>query len=129
MSHKPFLAALLAAALSGQALAQDLPVAEGEVRRVDSKAGKITLRHGDIKNLDMPPMTMVFQVKDAAWLGQVKAGDRVRFTADKIDGNYTVLSLQPAGASASNSAVPAATPSSAPVPEKDAGHSGGTHKH
>lgn len=68
---------------------------EAEVRKVDVSAGKITLKHGEIKNLDMPPMSMVFQVKDPALLSQVKAGDKVLFTADKINGAYTVLTLEP----------------------------------
>lgn len=68
---------------------------EAEVRKVDLSAGKITLKHGEIKNLDMPPMSMVFQVKDPALLGQVKVGDKIRFTADKINGAYTVLTLEP----------------------------------
>ena len=67
----------------------------GVVRRVDAAAGKISLKHGDIKNLDMPPMTMAFKVQDPAVLTQFKAGDKVRFTADKLGGNYTVLSLEP----------------------------------
>ena len=70
-------------------------MSEGEVRKVDKAAKKITLKHGEIKNLDMPPMTMVFQVKDAALLEQVKAGDKVRFTADKVGGAYIVLALEP----------------------------------
>lgn len=69
---------------------------EAEVRKVDLGAGKITLRHGVIKNLDKPPMNMVFQVKDPALLGQFKVGDKVKFTADKINGAYTVLTLEPA---------------------------------
>lgn len=81
--------------LCGLAGAQALVPAEGEVRRIDSGAAKITLKHGDIKNLDMPPMTMVFRVKDPTLLSRVRAGDRVRFTADKVDGDYTVLSLEP----------------------------------
>src|SRR5689334_7044355 len=56
---------------------------EGEVRKIDKDAGKLTLKHGDIPNLDMPPMTMVFQVKDRAWLDQFKAGDKARFKAEK----------------------------------------------
>lgn len=68
---------------------------EGEVRKVDKAAKKITLKHGEIKNLDMPPMTMVFQVKDAALLEKVKVGDQVRFTADKVGGAYIVLSIEP----------------------------------
>jgi Cu/Ag efflux protein CusF len=73
-----------------------LPQAEGEVRRVDTAANKISLKHGEIKNLDMPPMTMVFQVSDPALLGKVKAGDKVRFTADQINGAYTVMSIETA---------------------------------
>ncbi len=72
-----------------------LPWAEAEVRRVDLAAGKISLKHGEIKNLDMPPMSMVFQVQDKALLQQVKVGDKIRFTADQINGAYTVLSLEP----------------------------------
>ena len=69
---------------------------EGEVRKVDKEAKKITLKHGDIKNLDMPGMTMVFQVKDAALLDRVKAGDKVMFTAEKADGAIVVTDLVPA---------------------------------
>jgi len=76
--------------------ASGLPWAEAEVRRVDAAGGKISLKHGEIKNLDMPPMSMVFQLQDKALLGDVKAGDRVRFTADKVNGSYTVLEIQPA---------------------------------
>lgn len=87
------LFAVLATSLS---LAQAaLPPTEGEVRKVDKEAGKITLKHGEIKNLDMPGMTMVFQVKDPAMLEAVKAGDQVSFTVDKINGAYTVLSIEP----------------------------------
>ena len=90
------LAALLAAAPGAFASAHDsATLAEGEVRKVDKEQGKVTLRHGEIKNLEMPPMTMVFRVKDAALLDKVKAGDRVRFAAEKIDGNFTVTRLEP----------------------------------
>jgi Cu/Ag efflux protein CusF len=77
------------------AAVQALPVVEAVVRTVDKSAKKITLKHGDIPNLDMGPMTMVFQVRDAALLDKVKAGDSVRFTADKIKGAYTVLTIEP----------------------------------
>jgi Cu(I)/Ag(I) efflux system protein CusF len=86
--------ALSLSALTFGVLAQALPLAEGEVRRVDKAAGKISLKHGEIKNLDMPPMSMVFQAKDPALLNKVKVGDKVVFTADKIDGNYTVMSIE-----------------------------------
>ena len=89
-------AAFFAALVTSLALAQAaLPPTEGEVRKVDKEAGKITLKHGEIKNLDMPGMTMVFQVKDPAILEAVKAGDQVSFTVDKINGAYTVLSIEP----------------------------------
>lgn len=88
---------LIATLLTSAAFAQAGPPAtEAEVRKVDKDAGKITLKHGEIKNLDMPPMSMVFQVKDKALLDKVKAGDKVSFTADKVNGAYTVMSIEPA---------------------------------
>jgi Cu/Ag efflux protein CusF len=74
--------------------AQARPWAEAEVRRVDVRGQKLSLRHGEIQNLDMPPMTMVFHVTDPAWLEQVKPGDKIRFQADKVNGNYTVMALE-----------------------------------
>jgi len=70
-------------------------MAEGEIRKVDMEAKKITIKHGEIKNLDMPGMTMVFQVKDPAMLGTVKAGDKVRFKAEKTGGAIVVTDIQP----------------------------------
>lgn len=91
------LAACAAFVAAAAALAQSaLPTIDGEVRKVDAAAGKITLRHGDITNLDMPAMTMVFRVKDPALLEKVKPGDKVRFTADQPGGTLTVMSLEPA---------------------------------
>ena len=69
---------------------------EGEVRRIDKEAKKITLKHGPLANLDMPPMTMVFQVKDATLLDKVKAGDKVKFVAEKVGGAYLVTHLEAA---------------------------------
>lgn len=69
-------------------------MSEGEVRKVDKGAGKITIKHGPLANLDMPPMTMVFRVKDAAMLEQVRQGDKILFVADKINGAYTVTQLE-----------------------------------
>ncbi|MCU4117940.1 copper-binding protein [Variovorax sp. N23] len=84
-------------AVSLSAFAQaPLPVVDGEVRKVDVEQQKITLRHGEIANLDMPPMTMVFRVQEPALLQKVKPGDKVRFTADKVDGALTVMTLEPA---------------------------------
>jgi Cu/Ag efflux protein CusF len=72
------------------------PMADGEVRKIDKDAGKITLKHGPIKSLDMPPMTMVFQVKDRALLDKVKAGDKVQFTAEQNAGAYVVTAIEAA---------------------------------
>lgn len=69
---------------------------EGEIRKVDKSAGKITVKHGEIKNLDMPPMTMVFGVKDAAMLDKVKQGEKVRFRAANEDGKFTITEIQAA---------------------------------
>ena len=77
-----------------QAAAPAAAMTEGEVRKVDKAAKKITLKHGPIVNLDMPGMTMVFHVSDQAMLDQVKAGDKVRFTADEIGGNLTVTKIE-----------------------------------
>ena len=68
----------------------------GEVRKVDRDAQKITIRHGPIRNLDMPAMTMVFRVKDPAMLDLVKAGDKVKFAADNVGGALTVMQIEPA---------------------------------
>jgi len=69
-------------------------LADGEVRRVDKGAKKITLRHGTIKSLDMPPMTMVFQVKEPAMLDQVKVGDKIKFDAANESGTYTLTRIE-----------------------------------
>ena len=91
MKALPPIAALL---FAQAALAADL--VDAEVRKVDKAAGKITLRHGEIPNIEMPPMTMVFQVKDRALLDKAKVGDRVRFSAETIDGQLTVTAIEPA---------------------------------
>ena len=102
------IASLLAASLAALPLAapaqasqpavtaSSAAMAEGEVRKVDMDNKKLTLRHGEIKNLDMPGMTMVFHVKDPAMLGKVKAGDKVRFTAEKVDGAFTITRIEAA---------------------------------
>ena len=67
---------------------------EGEITRLDIKALKVTLRHGDIKNLNMPGMTMVFRVQEAALLEPLRAGDKVRFRAEQIRGAYVVTRIE-----------------------------------
>lgn len=67
---------------------------DGEIKKVDTATGKITIRHGELKNLSMPAMTMAFRVKDPATLGQVKVGDKVKFMAEKLNGAFTVVHLE-----------------------------------
>ena len=67
---------------------------DGEVRKVDKEGGKLTLKHADIKSLDMPAMTMVFVVKDKAMLDTLKAGDKIKFKAINDGGKFTVTELQ-----------------------------------
>lgn len=74
--------------------ANSAALAEGEVRRVDKDAKKLTIRHGPITNLDMPAMTMVFQVKDPAMLDKVNVGDKVKFSAEKTGGAFTVTRIE-----------------------------------
>lgn len=69
-------------------------MSEGEVRKVDKDAKKITIRHGELKNLDMPPMTMVFQVQDPSFLEKVKQGDKVSFVAEKVGGQFTLVRIE-----------------------------------
>jgi Cu/Ag efflux protein CusF len=67
---------------------------EGEIRRVDREAKRLTIKHGPIKNLDMPPMTMVFQVADPALLDKVRTGDKVKFQAEKKGDAYLVTRIE-----------------------------------
>jgi len=69
---------------------------DGEVKKVDPENGKITLKHGDIKNLDMPGMTMVFTVRDKDQLTKLKPGDKVQFTVVQEGGKMVVTDIQPA---------------------------------
>lgn len=73
-----------------------LPWATAEVRRIDKAAGKVSLKHGDIKNLDMPPMSMVFQVKDPSQLDALQVGQQVRFQAVQEKGAYWVVRIEAA---------------------------------
>ena len=67
---------------------------DAEVRKVDREAGKLTLKHGDIKSLDMPAMTMVFQVRDKAMLEKLQPGTRIQFKAAKEGGKFVVTELK-----------------------------------
>jgi Cu/Ag efflux protein CusF len=68
---------------------------DGEVRKIDKELGKLTIRHGEIKHLDMPPMTMVFVARDKSMLDKVKAGDKVRFMVIHDNGQMVVTDIQP----------------------------------
>ncbi|WP_100199400.1 copper-binding protein [Acidovorax radicis] len=107
----PVLALLLLAGASTTALAQPAalattaapavatessPLSEGEITRWDPRTLRVTLRHGELKNLDMPPMTMVFRVQDAGLVGDLKPGDKVRFRAEQVSGAYQVTRIEKA---------------------------------
>ena len=69
---------------------------DGEIRKVDKEAGKLTIKHGEIKNLDMPGMTMVFRVKDKVVLDKLQTGDKIKFKVVREDGNMVVTDIRPA---------------------------------
>lgn len=70
------------------------PLTDGEIRKVDSAAQKLTVKHGPIENLGMSPMTMVFRVADPEFLTTVQPGDKVKMTVERIDGALTIIALQ-----------------------------------
>lgn len=80
-------------AVAAPAAATDT-MSEGEVKKIDKDAGKITIKHGPLTNLQMPGMTMVFHVKDSGMLASVKVGDKIKFVAEKAGGALTVTTLQ-----------------------------------
>ena len=84
----------VALTLSAAVLAQGVPTVSGTVEKVDAAQNKITIDHGPIANLEMEPMTMVFRVQNPSMLKQVRPGDKVQFTADRVDGQITVTSIK-----------------------------------
>ena len=80
------------AAMSANASAARM--SEGTVKKVDKAAAKITIAHGPLENLGMPAMTMAFRAADAAMLDKVKTGDKIRFTAERVDGVFSVTQLE-----------------------------------
>ena len=76
--------------------AKTLPMINGEVTKIDESAGKMTIKHEAISNLDMGPMTMVFKASDPAMLKTVKPGDKIKFTADKVNGQISVMKVEKA---------------------------------
>ena len=94
----------LPAAAQNAAPAADMPMggmthstdmADGEIRKISKETGKLTIKHGEIKNLDMPPMTMVFTAKDPAMLDKLMVGDKVRFAVVDEGGKMLVTDIQP----------------------------------
>ncbi|SCY64285.1 copper-binding protein [Microvirga guangxiensis] len=90
----PQVQAAAPAQAAAQPAAANLPTVSGTVEKVDTGAGKITIDHGPIPNLDMDAMTMVFRVQDPVLLQGVKAGDKVQFQADRVNGQISVVRIQ-----------------------------------
>lgn len=99
---KAALIAVLALTSASGAYAQSEPataaapdsMSSGEVKKVDKSAGKLTIKHGPLENLDMDAMTMVFRVKEPVTLDQVNVGDKIRFVAEQPNGQLTVTKLE-----------------------------------
>ena len=91
---KKSLFASTAALIVGLSLSASALAVDGEVKKIDTDNGKITLKHGEIKSLDLPAMQMAFRVANPAWLKTVQVGDKVNFTADKVGGQFTITTLE-----------------------------------
>lgn len=89
-------ASLMISAAPAMAAPEAAPSTEGVIKKVDAAAGKVTIAHGEIANLKMPPMTMSFKAKDPAMLKKWKEGDKIRFRATDAKGVLTVDSIEAA---------------------------------
>lgn len=87
------LVAVLLGSLAMVSVQAASPPTKGEVRRVDTNEGRITVKHGPIPALELPAMTLVYRVQDKSLLVVVEPGDTITFTADRIDGQYVILTL------------------------------------
>jgi len=83
-------------AKEAKASAASAEMADGEIRKINKNTGKITVKHGEIKSVEMPPMTMVFGVSDKAMLEGLKEGDKVKFDVKQEGSNYTVTEIKKA---------------------------------
>jgi Cu(I)/Ag(I) efflux system protein CusF len=90
------LVMLFPLACSAQAHEGHLPETDGVIKKLDLAAGKVTIAHGEIVNLKMPPMTMSFKARDPAMLKPWKEGDKVRFRSAEVKGTLTVISIEAA---------------------------------
>jgi Cu/Ag efflux protein CusF len=88
------IATIAAAALVGWLAATSAQAADGEVRKLDRAQAKVTIAGGEVKNLGMPAMTMVYRAKPVTLLDGLAVGDRIEFTADKVDGQYVVTAIK-----------------------------------
>ena len=99
MKHRTWLktaiAICLSVGLASASVAQQGSV-DGTVEKIDKSAGKVTLKHGPIKNLDMEGMTMVFRVQDPSALDKLKVGQKVKFEADRVNGQITATKIEAA---------------------------------
>jgi Cu(I)/Ag(I) efflux system periplasmic protein CusF len=95
MRNRIIIAAFAAFLSAATAAAQSAAV-DGQVQKIDPAQGKVTLRHAPIKNLDMDAMTMVFRVQDPAQLQGIKPGDKVKFAADRVNGQITIIKIEKA---------------------------------
>lgn len=87
---------LLLSLLTATALAAQAQNTDAEVTKIDKAQARITLKHSGIKNLDVPPMTMAFRVRDAKMLDGVASGDKIKATVERVDGQYTVTAISKA---------------------------------
>jgi Cu(I)/Ag(I) efflux system periplasmic protein CusF len=92
--RKSLIVLASAAGIAGIASVALAQMADGEITKVDEAAGKMTIKHGPLKKFDMDAMTMVFRANDPAMLKQVKPGDKIRFEADKVNGQFTVMKIE-----------------------------------
>jgi len=93
--RKSMIMLAAAVALAAGATVAFAQMVDGEVTKVDESAGKITIKHGPMKKFDMEGgMTMVFRAQNPAMLKQVKAGDKIKFEADKVSGQFTVTKIE-----------------------------------
>ena len=72
----------------------DTALADGVVQKVDRQAGMVTIQHGELKNVGMPPMTMAYKAKDAAMVDRAKEGEKIRFRLEDLNGTYTITRLE-----------------------------------
>jgi Cu(I)/Ag(I) efflux system periplasmic protein CusF len=97
MKRFAFFALALALSIGPQSAFAQSPLIDGQITKVDQSAGKITIRHGPAKKLGMDErMTMIYRVQDPAMLAAVKAGDKIKFDADQVNGQYTVTKIEKA---------------------------------